>query len=125
MDDRRRETRKKFMAFTPVYDESRGIVIGYLGNLTLQGAMIIGERSLEVNATATLHIEFMDELPGGLARRLVIPARVARCVHDEESAHDYNIGFEFQNPTEEQTRVIEAMLERYHFRYREWARGKE
>ena len=125
MDDRRRETRKKFMAFTPVYDQEREVVLGYLGNLTMKGAMIIGEKPLEVNSTATLHIEFLDELPGGIARRLVLPARVARCVHDEESAHDYNIGFEFIEPTPEQEQIIEAMLDRYHFRYREWAKGKE
>lgn len=125
-DNRRREIRKKVMAFTPVYDEDRGVILGYLGNLTLHGAMIIGEKPLEVDAHATLHIEFVDELPGDIARRLVIPARVARCVADEESYRDFNIGFEFREElTPEQSKVIQVLLDRYHFRHRSWAKEEE
>ncbi len=116
MDEHRRETRKQIMAFTLVYDKN-GKLLGYLANLTHQGVMVIGEKPLDVNSTVTLDIEFPDELSGGLGRKLMIAARVARCVPDVETPEEFNIGLEFTGVTPEHTRVIEALLDRYHFRY--------
>jgi len=121
MDDRRKETRKKLMAFTLVHDQ-HGRILGYLGNITRQGAMLIGEKALEINQHITLVLEFPDELPGSAARKLTIAARVARCVPDEESAREFDIGFEFDEVSPEQAKIIDSLLERYHFRHREWAR---
>ena len=106
MTERRKEDRKKMMAFTPVYDLERGSLLGYLGNLTLQGAMVIGEKILEVNKQVTLAIEF----PG-------IPARVVRCDRGEYP-RSYKIGFEFIDIKPEHTKAIIALLERYHFRHK-------
>jgi hypothetical protein len=115
MDEHRKETRKKLMAFTPVYDPDRGIVLGYLGDLTFQGAMVVGEKPLDVNSKATLEIEFHDGLPGISARRMTIPARVVRCVQDPDGPHEFDIGFEFTGIDAEHTKIIQALLERYHF----------
>jgi Tfp pilus assembly protein PilZ len=117
MDERRSETRKKLMAFNLVYDE-RGKILGYLGNITEGGAMVIGEKSLEVNSLLTLNITFPEELPGG-ARKLTVAARVARCVPDRESSREFDIGFEFKDITPKQEAVIHSLLERFHFRYRD------
>ncbi len=43
--DRREESRKIMMAFTPVHDLNQGILLGYLRDLTLQGALVIGEKT--------------------------------------------------------------------------------
>jgi Tfp pilus assembly protein PilZ len=120
MDERRSETRKKLMAFTLVYDE-RGKILGYLGNITEGGAMVIGEKPLSLDTLLTLNITFPEELPGG-ARKLTVPARIARCVPDKESSREFDIGFEFKDITPEQEAVIQSLLERFHFRHREWAR---
>jgi hypothetical protein len=117
MDDRRKEPRKKLMAFTPVYDQERGNLLGYLGDLTSQGAQVIGEKPLEIRTQATLVIQLPDDLPGVSARRMIIAARVARCVPDKESRRDFNLGFEFLGIEPEHTVIIQALLERYHFRY--------
>ena len=117
MDDHRKETRKKLMAFTPVNDPDRGILLGYLGDLTFQGAKVIGEKPLAINSQATLEIEFHDDLPGISARRMTIPARVVRCVQDVESPREFDIGFEFTSPEAEHTKIIKALLERYQFRF--------
>jgi hypothetical protein len=122
MDDRRTEMRKKLMVFTPVRDRTNGSLLGFLGNLTLQGALVIGEKPLEINHLAHLDIEFPDGLPGIASRHLLVRARVARCVRDEESQRDFKIGFEFIEIQPEQTQIIEALLDRYHFRHREWAK---
>ena len=95
MDDRRKEMREKVMAFTPVRDLDRDILLGYLGDLTLQGAMVVGEKPLEIHLQVTLDIDLPGDLPGISARRMTIPARVARCVPDEEGAREFNIGFKF------------------------------
>jgi hypothetical protein len=110
MDDRRTEVRKKLMVFTPVRDRTKSTLLGFLGNLTLQGALVIGEKPLEVNHLAHLDIEFADELPGISSRHLLVRARVARCVKDEESQRDFKIGFEFIEIQPEQTQIIEALL---------------
>lgn len=122
MDDRRIETRKKLMRFSPVRDQ-RGALLGFLGNLTQQGALVIGEKPLDVGQELELEIEFPDELPGIPSRQLRLRARVARCAPDEDSLRDFKIGLEFQSLIPEQIRIIEALLDRYHFRYREWARN--
>lgn len=116
MSERRKEDRKKMMAFTPVYDLDRGSLLGYLGDLTIQGAMVIGEKTLEINKQITLAIEFPGNLPEIATSRMVISARVARCDHDEVP-QSFKIGFEFVGIKPEHTKVIKALLERYHFRH--------
>ena len=117
MDDRRKEMRRKLMAFTPVRDSDRDILLGYLGDLTLQGAMVVGEKPLEIHSQVTLILDLPGDLPGISARRMSIPARVARCVQDEEGSREFDLGFEFTGIKPEQTKIIQALLERYHFSY--------
>ena len=114
--DRRKESRKVVMAFTPVYE--KGKVLGYLRDLTEKGAQVNGEKTLEVNTQTTLSIEIPGELPGITSKRLNIHVRVARCVPDKESGNHYELGFEFTDLQPEQVQVIEALLERYHFRHK-------
>lgn len=117
MDERRTEPRKKVMTFTTVREKQHRTLLGYLGNLTFHGLLAVGEKPLEVDARLTLEVEFPDELPGTPTHRIVIPARVARCVPDQENPREFNIGFEFLNITEEHRQSIQSLLERYHFRY--------
>jgi hypothetical protein len=120
-DERRKEPRKMVMKFTPVYDAEKGKLLGYLRDLTLQGALVIGEKTLDVNQMLTLKLKLPEDLPRVTAEHLIISARVARCVEDE-SQNSYKLGFEFKDVQVEQTDIIEAILERYHFRHRryEW-----
>jgi Tfp pilus assembly protein PilZ len=125
MDNRRKEMRKKVMAFTPVRDSGRGALLGYLANLTLQGAMVVGEKPLEIDSQISLGIDLPGDLPGISSRRMIIPARVARCVADTESSREFGIGFEFVEITPDHAQIVEALLDRYHFRHREWAKKEE
>jgi Tfp pilus assembly protein PilZ len=124
MENRRKETRKKIMAFTLVRDE-KGRLLGYLADLTHQGVMVIGEKHLDVDTKVTLAIDLPEELLLGLSRKLVLPAIVRRCAPDEAGSPDLNIGFEFTNITPEQTQLIEMLLDRYHFRHRSWESREE
>ena len=115
MNDHRKESRKKLVAFTPVYNLLHKTLFGYVGDLTLQGVMVIGEKPVEINKHFTLGIEFPASPPEILAKRVVIPARVAWCRPDDSPQY-FNIGFEFIDVSPENAREIEAILERYQFR---------
>jgi len=115
MTVQRNESRKKLMAFTPVYDLHRKALLGYIGDLTLKGAMVIGEKSVEVEKHFILGIEFPEAPPTMTAKRIVIPARVAWCRMDD-APQGFNVGFQFIEVSAENAAVIEAILERYQFR---------
>lgn len=115
MDNKRKESRKKLMAFTPVYDLRLKILVGYVGDLTLKGVMVIGEKPVEVDAHLTLGIEFPEGGIDSSAARVVVPARAAWCRQDESPRY-FNNGFEFIEVSPENARIIEAILERYQFR---------
>ena len=115
MSEQRKETRKKLMAFTPIYDFNQRLLLGYVGDLTLLGVMVIGEKSLEINREAILKIEFPNNLSDVIATDIIIPARVAWCRHDENPQY-FNIGFEFTKVTPQHTKIFQAILERYQFR---------
>ncbi len=113
MDEHRKSERKKLIAFTPVYNSSKTILLGYLGDLSLQGAMLIGEKLLEINTQITLVIDFPEtaEFP---ARQVRIPSRVAWRKHEENTPY-FNTGVEFQKIDDLYKPFIEAILARYQF----------
>ena len=102
------------MSYSQVFDLSRGKLIGYLGDLTLLGAMVIGDESLNVEDKLTISIQ-LPELPKINAPRLTLPVRVVRC-HQDISPEYFNIGLEFETVTPEQKEIIEAVLNNYEFR---------
>ena len=114
MNKQRKEERKKLLAFTPVYDSHQNILLGYLGDLTLQGAMMVGEKPMEIDRQVSLGIDF-PETPEFPATRITIPARVAWCRQDKNPRY-HHTGFEFREISQQNQKVIEAILERYQFR---------
>ncbi|MCC6259921.1 MAG: PilZ domain-containing protein [Anaerolineales bacterium] len=114
MQERRKQERKSLMAYTQVYDLYGGLLIGYLADLNLLGAMVISEREIAQSTELTLAIE-LPELPGVTALRITIPARVAW--HQPDLSPQYfNLGFEFKEVTEFQSKVIQAIIDNYQFR---------
>lgn len=114
MQDRRKLPRKDLMSYSQVFDLTQGKLIGYLGDLNLIGAMIISDQSLNVEEKLTISIQ-LPELPRISATRLVLPVRVVRC-HQDVSPEYFNIGVEFESVSDEQKKIIEAVLENYEFR---------
>ena len=114
MDEHRKEERKKMMAFTPVHDLNKNILLGYIADLTLQGALLVGEGPVEVDMRLTLAIDF-PETPEFIARRMVIPARVVWCKREQDSPY-YDTGTEFQTLEQPDKTILEAILERYQYR---------
>lgn len=115
-NNRRIEPRRKLMAFTPVYDLHPRLLLGYLGDMTLRGALIIGTNLVTVNKETMLEIQFPSDLPGISVVKEIMPARIAWCRQDESPQY-YNIGVEFMEVTPEIEDILVRILERYHFRY--------
>ena len=114
MQDRRKLPRKDLMSYSQVFDLNKGKLIGYLGDLNLIGAMVISDEALKVDETLTISIQ-LPELPRINATRLDLPVHVVRC-HQDVSPEYFNIGMEFESATDEQKKIIEAVLENYEFR---------
>jgi hypothetical protein len=116
MSERRRATRRRLTAFTPVYDLNPRVLLGYLGDLTLRGALVIGRNLTTINKETTLEINFPNELSDIRVLPVKIPARIAWCRPDE-SPQCFNIGVEFTEVTPEHEELFQQILERYHFRH--------
>lgn len=114
MSERRRETRRKLMAFTPVYDLYPRLLLGYLGDLTLRGALIFGPNLTTINKQTALEIVFSRELSE--ISPVIIPARIAWCRPDENPQY-YSIGVEFTEMTPVYEELFQRILERYKFRH--------
>ncbi|MBI3164218.1 MAG: hypothetical protein HYZ24_06010 [Chloroflexi bacterium] len=78
MFDKRKEPRKKLMAFTPVYTLHPKTLLGYLEDLTLRGARVVGDVPLEADKHVTLMIEFPKDTASLPPEPFTIQARVAR-----------------------------------------------
>ena len=115
MSERRQEIRRRLTAFTPVYDLHPRLLLGYLGDLTLRGAMVVGTNLTTINKETTLEINFpMDpEIP---VRKVTIPARIAWCRREDDSQY-FNIGVEFTEVSPEHAALFTQILERFHFRH--------
>jgi c-di-GMP-binding flagellar brake protein YcgR len=115
MSEHRKEERGNLKAFTPVFRLNPRSVLGYIEDLTLSGAMVIGEKPQETDKQMTLSIEFPSGLPESDDQNIVIPSRVAWC--RKEADNDYfMIGFEFLEISHQNHELIEEMLHRYKFR---------
>jgi len=115
-NNRRIERRRKLMTFTPVYDLHPRLLLGYLGDMTLRGALIIGTNLVTINKQTDLEIDFPSDLPDVSVLKAVLPARIAWCRQDESPDY-FNIGIEFSEISPENAELFEHILERYHFRY--------
>ncbi|MCZ2128379.1 MAG: PilZ domain-containing protein [Anaerolineales bacterium] len=114
MQERRKVERKILVAYTQVFDLYGGSLLGYLGDLTVIGAMVISERAYPVEYELTLAIE-LPELTGIQPVQLNLKARSVWCNQDLSPQY-YNIGFEFLEISEAQKEVVEAIVKVYEFR---------
>jgi len=113
MKDRRKEERKSLMAYTQVFDLYGGNLIGYLSDLTLQGAMVIADKQHEIDTEITLSVELPDIAEISVSR-MTLPARVAWCEQDI-SPQFFNVGFEFKEVKDDQKKIIELIIRNYEF----------
>ena len=114
MEERRRLPRKYLIIYSRVFERTLGKLLGYLADLSLEGAMIITEEALVEGDMLPLRFDLPDP-QAFQSNTLNINARVARCSPDISPAF-FNIGLEFQDVTTEQKATIERMMDMYEFR---------
>ena len=114
MDERRKLDRKYLIVYSRVFERNLGKMLGYLGDLSLSGAMIISEQAQTVDSVLPLRFDLPDLQLFSIGQ-LDITARIAHCEPDINPAF-YNIGFEFLDVTPEQKGIIEKMMDAYEFR---------
>ena len=113
-EERRKLDRKYLIVYSRVFERNLGKMLGYLGDLSLSGAMIISEQAQTVNSVLPLRFDLPD-MNLFSTSQLDISARVAHSEPDINPAF-YNIGFEFLDVTQEQKAIIEKMMDTYEFR---------
>jgi hypothetical protein len=113
LKEHRKNERIKAVTFATARDVGERALLGFLGDITPDGAMVIGEKPIAADRDIELEIDFrgVEEIPGG---RLTTAAHVAWCRHDEKSGY-YHTGFEFLSLPEELIPAIELLVERYRF----------
>lgn len=114
MEERRKLPRKDLMAYSQVFDIHGGYLIGYLGDLTNLGAMVISDAPIMADKELTVQIQ-LPELEGFSDETITVPVRVAWCRQDLSPEY-FNVGMEFKILTGRQREIIEAILENYEFR---------
>ena len=114
MEERRKLPRKYLMAFSSVYIQNTGKLIGYLSDLTLEGLMVISKENLEVNEDLEIYLD-LPEMILSKESALKINARVIWIQPDIDPRLN-NIGFQFLELSEKQIPIITQMIDVYQFR---------
>lgn len=115
MQERRRIHRRYLAIYSRVFDHNSGCLLGYLGDLSTKGTMIISDGLLMENERYILRFDLPEGHPFS-AKYLLVEARVAWCQMDVDSLF-YSIGFEFIQTDEKQNIVIDEMIEAYEFNW--------
>jgi hypothetical protein len=113
MDERRHLARKYLIIYSRVFERTMGKLLGYLADLSFEGAMIITEEALVEGDFLPLRFDLPDPKEFN-SNTLNVTARVARCNPDISPAF-YNIGLEFQDLTDKDKRILQKMMEMYEF----------
>ena len=114
MQERRKQPRKDLMSYSQVYDLHDGKLIGYLGDLTPLGAMVISDQRVKIDIELMISVQ-LPELPNIKDETMTLPVRVAWCRPDLSPDY-FNIGMEFKTVSDKQKAIIESVIENYEFR---------
>ncbi len=107
MKDRRRLKREHIMFYSRVFDRETGALLGYLGDLTPIGCMVIGEKSLAPDTDYMLRIDLPEDMyPKPV---LNVSAQSVYCRPDVDPRF-YTIGFSFQDLRPEDVAIVEQIV---------------
>ncbi|MEW5872550.1 MAG: PilZ domain-containing protein [Chloroflexota bacterium] len=110
MEERRKRNRKQLRFFTRVIDSHTGRFLGYLANLTMDGAMMISHRPL--NKDTVLH--FQIDLPENYApqSQLGLHAKAIWSQPDTDPEF-YKVGLKLSELTPQETDTLGRLLDEF------------
>jgi hypothetical protein len=110
IEERRKYPRKPLMFFARVYERDSEDLLGHLGDLTPEGAMIISDHPIATGENLKLSLEIPEHLLG--RNRLNLEVNSVWCKPDLDP-HYYNTGFKLLNIREDDTPIINWIIENY------------
>ncbi len=111
MQERRKLDRKVLTVYSRVMDRGSGRALGYLVDLSLNGAMLVSEEPLLENTIFNLRFD-LPAHPLFSVDHLDMPARVAWCSPDADPAFSI-IGFEFLSVNHQESDLLAEMIKVY------------
>jgi hypothetical protein len=113
MIERRQLERKHLMFYSRVFDRKTGKFVGYLGDITVEGVMIISDEKIETDA----RYSFRMDLPEDLFPKALLNLEVESiwCQPDVDP-NFYNTGFRLLDGSEEDQEIITRIIMEYGFK---------
>jgi len=113
MVEHRKIQRRHIMFYSRVFNRKTGRLLGYLENITSEGAMIISEQPLRTNEVYSLRMSLPEEMyPIPV---LNLEGRSIWCEIDVDPQF-FNTGIKFFDLPKEDIVIIEHIVEDYGFR---------
>jgi hypothetical protein len=113
MQDKRKLERNHTNAYFAVTNADNGKPIGSIGNMTIDGIMIISRISFADGQVIKLQIDWPESIKG--CRQLIIDGECRWCQHSEE--HNlYFLGFQFQKVSTTIREIIYALIDSPYFK---------
>jgi len=109
--DRRKQKRRKFTYYMPVVDANTLQVVGYLTDISAIGIRVDTKKPLPVNASFRLRLDLTQDM----AKKtfMVFNGRSRWCQMDKLEPNTYNVGFEVNILSHDDTEIFQRMYDRY------------
>ncbi|MCL4270762.1 MAG: PilZ domain-containing protein [Anaerolineales bacterium] len=109
--ERRRQQRRRFTYYMQVLDANTLNLVGHLADISLIGIRVDSEKPLPVNTNFKLRIDLTSDLSN--KTYMILNGRSKWCEMDKFSPNSYNIGFEVNTQSREDTVIFQRMFEQY------------
>ena len=110
--ERRQLDRRHMLFYSRVFDRRTGIFLGYLGNLTKEGMMIISEDPIPVGKDFLLRIDLPDDM---YEQNVLNFEASSRWCQPDIDPNFHNTGFQFERIEDNDVEVVAQIIEDYGF----------
>jgi hypothetical protein len=114
MEERRKRNRSHLAFFTRLFNRQTGEMLGYLANITNEGAMLICETPVPVGKVYRLFMD-LTEIDFGKPH-LDFDGECLWCRLDEINPDSFNAGFSLSGLDEQDNVIIERIVREYSLR---------
>ncbi len=112
-EDRRKLKRRYLMFYSRVYDRKNGKMLGYLADMTIEGAMVISEEPIPTDEVYRLRIDLPEDIYGKAYMNLEAHSVWSK---PDVNPNFYMTGFQLLNVSSEDREIIQRIIQDYGFR---------